>query len=472
MAKKEAKFGLLQKLLSLKALNSFNFKIPFRYSKIIGCLLFWGVLQVSAQQYSNSGYHHDHGQQKAVELDMPSVCEHLQVLVKHHDHEQAHELITETLKENPRQPDCFFYNAKLYYNHKLAGRDKHSKYLFDSLMVLYDKWFASSRNPIEVLNYKGRDVRDYYYKQPDSLRRYCALYKRIYDADKENLHPYNLKMMAFCACDLHDKVNIDSLWQFTKSKAMAYNDHLWKAPYKSLKRELIKCPKMSCGQLHGYLHPDLLSGREGSEETQSVATLLVQRGCATPKGMEIKTALVSSDPKATNTLAANNPGVVEKKELVNNFTDFMIKANNSMSEKKYSQALESYDLAIKSASSPIEKADGYLGMATASENLRDFKKAKQYAITVHELLPDETEGLRFLSKLYQKGERTCNFQTAKELAAFHILLSNIAWSLSNSEESDAWKENANLTELYRSGEAKSGDKVKLGCFIQEEVELP
>ncbi|MBC7389337.1 MAG: hypothetical protein H7329_09015 [Opitutaceae bacterium] len=433
-------------------------------------LLLSAGFTVNAQQYSNSGYHHDHGQEKATDSDMPSVCEHLQALVKHQEHEQAHELIIETLKENPIQPDCFFFNAKLYFNHKLAGRDKHSKYLFDSLLVLYDKWFSSSRNPIEVLNNKGRDVKDYYYKQPDSLRKYCALYKRIYDADRENLHPYNLKMMAFCACDLHDKINIDTLWEFTKNKAITHNDHLWRAPYKSLKRELIKCPKMSCGQLHGYLHPDLLSGREGTAETQNVATLLVQRGCATPKGMEIKTAMVSSDPKVVSSLAVNSPA--EKKETVNNFTDLFIKANNSMAEKKYAQAVENYSLAVKSATSPIEKADGYLGMATASEYLKDFKKAKEYATTVHELLPDETEGLRFLSKLYQKGERTCNFQTAKEIAAYNILLSNIAWSLSSSEESDAYKEKAELDELYKSGEAKSGDKVKLGCFIQEEVELP
>ena len=427
---------------------------------------------VFGQQYNNSGYHHDHGLQKATETDMPSVCEHLQALVKHHEHEEAHDLIIETLKENSLQPDCFFFNAKLYFNHKLAGREKHSKHLFDSLLVLYDKWFASSRNPVEVLNNKGKDIRDYYYKQPDSLRKYCALYKRIYDADKENLHPYNLKMMAFCACDLQGKINIDTLWQFTKAKAQLHNDHLWKAPYKSLKRELIKCPKMTCGQLHGYLHPDLITGREGTEETQNVATLLVQRGCETPKGMAVKSAMVSSDPNAVNSLSGSNPASISKQDPAINYTNLFIKANNSMAEKKYKQALENYELAMNNSTSPIEKADGLLGMAVASENLKDFKKAKEYATAVHELLPDETDGLRFLSKLYQNGERTCNFQTAKEQAAYNILLSNIAWSLSSSEESDALKEKANLFELYKSGEAKKGDKVKLGCFIQEEVELP
>ena len=444
--------------------------------KAFFCILFFSTT-LFAQQHSNTGYHLDHDQKKSTESDMPTVCEHLQTLVKHHEHEQAHDLINETLKENPIQPDCFFYNAKLYFNHKLAARDKNVKHLFDSLLVFYDKWFAVSRNPIEVLNYKGQDVRDYYYKQPDSLRKYCALYKRIYDSNKDNLHPYNLKMMAFCACDLNGKINIDSLWQFTKKQALTHHEHSWKASYRSLKRELIKCPKISCSQLQGYLHPDLVSGREGTEETQQVASLLVQRGCATPKGFTVRPTSSTNDGNSGSSL---NPGANSNQpkrpeivaEPVNIYAGLFKSAKSDYDAKKYKTAIIKYSEATKSAGSPIEKADCYLGIAMAAEGMKDIKTAIQYAKRVHATLPDETEGLRYLSKLYQKGENTCHFENPKEQSAFYILLSNIAWNLSNNEESDAWKEKAELIDLYKTGKAVSGEKVKIGCFIEEVVELP
>ena len=454
---------------------------------LIGSIFFVFILSlpqyVSGQQYSNSGYHHDHGQQKATETDMPSICEHLQSLLKHHYHQDAHELIVETMRDNPVQPDCFYHNARIYFSHKLSTREKHNKHLFDSLLVMYDKWFASSRNPNEVLNNKGIDVRDYYYKQPDSLRRYCALYKRIYEADKENLHPYNLKMMAFCACDLYGKISIDTLWQVTKQKASKSHEHLWKASYKSLKRELIKCPKLSCNQLNGYLHPDLVLGKDGSEETQKVAALLVERGCPTPAGFVVKAPASSGESKSTATVTASaKPDNLPQAELTkaalaeqvstSNYINLTRMADTYMLDKRYSDALDNYTLAVRSASSPIEKADGYLGMAIAADSLKDYKRAKEYGKTVHQLLPDETDGMRFLLHLYQKGEHTCHFETPKEQAALYILLSNIAWKLSSSEESDAWKEYANLGDLYKSGQAKKGDKVMVGCFIEEEVELP
>ncbi len=429
---------------------------------------------------------------------MPSECEHLQTLIRHHEHEHARAYIYETLAENGHQPDCFFYNARLFLKHQLAVQGDHARPTYDSLMRLYDQWFSVSRAPNMVLNWKGRDIRDFYIKKPDSLRKYCAMYKRIYDADKESMHPYNIKVLAFCACDLHGKIDVDSLWNFTRHQAQSHHEAVWKASYKSLKRELIACPRISCDKLHSLLHPVLSSGKEGSEETHQISTLLAKRGC---KGSSDGTVIGLPEPEtslgkqsaAFSENKAVKEAVPEKKEALQPETpappvssadpipepevvtayDALFKiAEKLTTEKKYTEALYGYEAALKSATTPIEKADSYMGMAIAADSLKDYAAAKKYAQTVHSLLPDELDGMKFLSKLYQKGEDRCGFHSPKELAAFYILLSNISWNLGNSEEADGWRENANLHELYKSGTAQKGEKVKIGCFINEEVELP
>ncbi len=435
------------------------------------------------------GHNQDHTQRKT-EVGEPSVCQNLSAMVQNHDHEQAHDFIYENLEKNPNQPDCFFYNARLYFHHKLSGREKHSKPTFDSLIVLYDSWFAASRNPNEVLNWKGRDIRDYYYKEPDSLRKYCAMYKRIYDADKENMHPFNLKMLAFCACDLNGKIDIDSLWHFTKKQAERHSEAPWKASYKSLKRELIGCPKVSCAQLHSLLHPVLASGKEGSEETHKLHQLMAHRGCTGYVKSTAPTSAIAplkeSEKKAPEpekipetpvkqieepTKAVIEP-IKEEPVKLSGFELLMKNGEVSIQSSDFPSALKNYDEATRIASNLIEKSDALLGMATASEAMNDFVKAKEYAMQVHHMLPDEMDGMKFISKIYQRAEENCEFKTPKEKSGYYIILSTIAWNLSSAEESDAWKEKAELTELYRSGGAKKGEKVKVGCFINEEVELP
>jgi len=445
------------------------------------------------------GAHNQDHTQRTVDQSMPGICEHVKTLVLNHEHEQARDVVYETLNENPNQPDCFFYNARLYFQHKLSGRHLHSKPTFDSLLALYDTWFAASRSPNEVLNWKGRDIRDYYYKQPDSLRKYCAMYKRIYDADKENMHPFNLKMLATCACDLNGKIDVDSLWAFTKKQADTHQEAPWKATYKSLKRELISCPKVPCSKLHDLLHPVLTSGKEGSEETLKLHVMLNQRGCPgyehhtvvnhkpAPNPVAVKKAEPKEEVKLqaiasaeTKLEATENPAPKKveqapiKEEVIqlSKFETLYKTGTVNMQMQEFATALKSFEDAMNNASSPIEKADGYLGMALAADSLKDYTKAKEYAMIVHHLLPDEMDGLKFLFQLYQDAEKSCNFSTAKERAGFYLILSRISWDLSNSEESDGWKEKADLTELYRSGKAKKGDKVKVGCIVNEEVELP
>ena len=439
------------------------------------------------------GAHNQDHSQRSADQSMPGICEHVKTLVLNHDHEQARDVVYETLKENPNQPDCFFYNARLYFQHKLSGRHLHSKPTFDSLLILYDTWFASSRNPNEVLNWKGRDIRDYYYKQPDSLRKYCAMYKRIYDADKENMHPFNLKMLATCACDLNGKIDIDSLWIFTKHQANTHQEAPWKATYKSLKRELISCPKVPCSKLHELLHPILTSGKEGSEETLKLHVMLNQRGCSgyehhtvinhKPTQTALKDAAkeetklqevasVESKSEKIETPIHNPVPIKEEEIILTKFETLYKTGTVNMQMLEYANALKSFENAMNNASSPIEKADGYLGMALAADSLKEYAKAKEYAMIVHHLLPDEMDGLKFLFRLYQDAEKSCGFKTDKERAGFYLVLSRMSWDLSNAEESDGWKEKADLFELYRSGKAKKGDKVKVGCIINEEVELP
>lgn len=468
-------------------------------------------------QHSLMGAHNQDHSQRTVEQNMSGICDQVKTLVLNHDHEQARDVVYETLNENPNQPDCFFYNARLYFQHKLSGRHLHSKPTFDSLLVLYDTWFAASRNPNEVLNWKGRDIRDYYYKQPDSLRKYCAMYKRIYDADKENMHPFNLKMLASCACDLNGKIDVDSLWIFTKKQADTHQEAPWKATFKSLKRELISCPKVPCSKLHDLLHPILTSGKEGSEETLKLHVMLNQRGCAgyehhtvinhkptpktetkvepieTPKAKvepkiepkeEVKLQEVASAgtkmevietpvPKIEPVAEQPTPAPIKEEPIKESKFETLYKTGTvNMQMQEYTTALKNFEEAMNNANSPIEKADGYLGMALAADSLKDYVKAKEYAMIVHNLLPDEMDGLKFLFRLYQDVEKSCGFATAKERAGFCLVMSRISWDLSNSEESDGWKEKADLTELYNSGKAKKGDKVKVGCILNEEVELP
>lgn len=452
------------------------------------------------QQFGEHGHHYQNRDENRGIEDVPSVCQHLQALVHNHEHEDAKYLIYETLKENVMQPDCFYYNARLYFNHRLSGgHDKGAKPLFDSLMAMYDHWFAASRAPTMVLNWKGRDLRDFYVKKPDSLRKYCAMYKRIYDADKESMHPYNLKVLAFCACDLHGKIDVDSLWHFTRSQALSHHEAAWKASYKSLKRELIACPRVSCSKLHALLHPVLSSGKEGSEETHKISTLLAHRGCR-PDGTQDPTvgfpapetsltANAKTEDKTQHKTsvpeegAAKEAGLVEEKpeqvpeplaepEIVTAYDALFKIAEKHMQSKKYTDALYGFGAALKSATTPVEKADSYMGMAVAADSLKDYVNAKKYALAVHETLPDEVEGMKFLAQLYQKGEDFCRFGSAKEHAAFYVLLSNVAWNLGNSEEADGWRENANLNELYRTGAAQKGEKVMVGCFINEEVHMP
>ena len=452
---------------------------------------------MAQRQFGEGGHQHaNHGQGDRGVEDIPSICQHLQTLVHNHEHEDARYLIYETLKENTSQPDCFYYNARLYFAHQLSGgHTKGSKPLFDSLMNIYDHWFAASRAPTMVLNWKGRDLRDFYVKQPDSLRKYCAMYKRIYDADKESMHPYNLKVLAFCACDLHGKIDVDSLWHFTRDKAMANQEAAWKASYKSLKRELIACQRMSCSHLHSLLHPAMSSGKEGSEETGKIAALMAQRGCRSDgmqdpnvkfpvqasssqhhrqKSQEEKATVpkVKMEESKKNEAGVKKADPLEEPEIMSAYDALFKIAQKHMMQKKYKEALYGFGAALKSATNPIEIADSYMGMAVASDSAKDYINAKKYAVAMHETLPDEVEGMKYLSRLYQKGEDYCGFHTPKEHAAFYVLLSNVAWNLGNSEEADGWRENANLNELYKTGNAQKGEKVMVGCFINEQVTLP
>jgi hypothetical protein len=342
------------------------------------------------------------------------------------------------------------------------------------------------------------------------------MYKRIYDADKENMHPFNLKMLVSCACDLNGKIDIDTLWAFTKKQANTHQEAPWKATYKSLKRELISCQKVPCTKLHDLLHPVLTSGKEGSEETLKLHVLLNQRGCSgydhhtvvnhkpAPKPVvspvpvqkeepkeEVKLQEVASaetklevietpapkeEPKQEQPVpapVAPVPAPIKEEPIKESKFETLYKTGTvNMQMLEFAKALKSFEEAMNNASSPIEKADGYLGMALAADSLKDYAKAKEYAMIVHKLLPDEMDGLKFLFRLYQDAEKSCGFATAKERAGFYLILSRISWDLSNSEESDGWKEKADLTELYNSGKAKKGDKVKVGCIVNEEVELP
>jgi tetratricopeptide (TPR) repeat protein len=249
------------------------------------------------------------------------------------------------------------------------------------------------------------------------------------------------------------------------------------------------------------LHPVLTSGKEGSEETLKLHVMLNQRGCSgyehhtvinhkpatnpiqkvEPKE-EVKLQQVASTETKMEVIETPAPKVESKTEQPAPIKEEVIQLSKfetlyktgtvNMQMQEYATALKSFENAMNNASSPIEKADGYLGMALAADSLKDYAKAKEYAMIVHHLLPDEMDGLKFLFQLYQDAEKSCGFATAKERAGFYLILSRISWDLSNSEESDGWKEKADLTELYRSGKAKKGDKVKVGCIVNEEVELP
>jgi tetratricopeptide (TPR) repeat protein len=276
----------------------------------------------------------------------------------------------------------------------------------------------------------------------DSTEKLMAFYTDIVFLKKSSVTVSQFHYVAQKLCESNGLLNVDSLWNYAASKQ---KDTAWQETRTKLEYQVLLCEHYPCAKLDSLFLRRI--GTASLEEAKIYASLLAQRQCA----------------QSTSYLKAQQ--IISEKEPT--FNSLFNQAKLLQKERRLSEASTAYAKAEKMARIPPQKSACYLGIAQCLEKQKINNKAKEFALLASEADPQNQESFLFLAQLYQKAEATCAFANEGEKLGVQLLIAQ------NLQKAGKKEEAAVYTNKVNSIKTKTAlpDKVKVGCFVNEEVEL-
>jgi hypothetical protein len=212
------------------------------------------------------------------------------------------------------------------------------------------------------------------------------------------------------------------------------------------KQLAILCPTFSCSSIDSLLDKafplDLM-------ETKKTISLLAQRGCTQGKTYEkLNQSLLDQEPS---------------------FNSLYHRAENDRETGKLNDAYHYYSKAEKIARSKEERSLCYLGIAKTLERQKNWAGAKDFATMAAETDAQNPESFVLLAQVLLVAEKECSFSSQEEKCALYLLVAQAYKCAKKTKEASNYFQKSSLGHLVPQTSPPS--KIKLGCFINEEVEL-
>ena len=224
-------------------------------------------------------------------------------------------------------------------------------------------------------------------------------------------------------------------------------DSISKKSNLELKYQAINCPEFTCLAIDTLFVTDSLT----LNQAKIISNLLTQRKCTSSK-----------------TYLKCNELVILKEPTFNSlYNQAEIYADLDSLNKAYLF----YTRAEKTARLSEQKSACFLGIAKLLEKQKQYEKAKEFGELASELNPLNQESFVFLAKLFEKAIILCEFKSEFVQSGIYLLAAKLYTKAGLNNLKDEYIIKSRIDELIKKEIIKSNQTVKLGCFINKEIEL-
>lgn len=368
----------------------------------------------------------------------------------------------------------------LKHKYENAKDDAKKKEYQDWILKLYDEQITCYKNDAYLL---GRKAFDMFYTFNTPYDKTLAVLKSAVekggnDSEYIVLDPYARIVVHQFTNDLMDKASARALYDQLNGIAdhNIANNEKFKTQFESAKASMnqsfmkIENHIFDCDYWKVKLMPEYEADKDNPEVVKTLFNKLRGQGCTNedPFMMELKT-------KYESYAAAENAKRKEEYEQSNP----AIMAKRAYDAGDYAGAVAKYEEAAAAADSQQKKGEYLFRIASISgRKLGSNSKAREYARKAAQARPDWGRPYMLIGDLYAKSSRSCGDSFQQRLA---VLAAIDKYAYAKSIDSSVASEASERISKYSASKPtkdeafmrgyKSGQSVKVGCWIGESVKL-
>lgn len=344
--------------------------------------------------------------------------------------------------------------------------DNRKNALQDSILWMYDQRIAYFENDASALDRKAYEAFQLYYKTPTKYAMLNELYEQAYEANGTGISDFNLnsymllaklyhqrdkqKMPAEKVLDIHTQIS-DIIASKLKNGGKADR----------LKKEQDKTDAW-------------LSSIEGILTCEFIEEKLLPKFKANPTDLSIAKKIFKYSVQAKCT---DKPYFLEASEQVfesdeTTFTLAKVLGSKYLSQGNLSKASEYLNEAKKLASTPDEKFDALIGLASINSKRGNKTKARSLAYEALSVKPGSAEAYNLIGNLYFKSFDDCAGGKSKVVDRGVFLAAYAMYEKAgNASQMKAAKDQFPSKEEIFTESYQAGQKITVSCWINESVAI-
>ncbi|GEC78972.1 hypothetical protein [Flavobacterium aquatile] len=399
------------------------------------------------------------------EIDCDNKQKQLSSAITNSDFAKANQILSETRLKCATKSEVFYLQGieVLKYNIELAADDKKEVAVLDLVKFYdqYDKNFPDNKNGNLInkamvlyeskiskeneayLSFDKAFAKDkFQFKNPNALYAYFKLFKENYN-DKKNNISFNQLLSKYGEVLSVVEKNKN---EFPEREVEFNNAFL--AVNSLVKEDLSK------ENVVAYAESNYASNKENAGWLESTANLLSQKAANAPIFGTVANQLHLLNPSSKSAYHLGN---------------FNLKTRNQ------SKAIEYFSQSASLSSDKLEKAKTYYTLANILSMI-DKSKAKEALKLASENNPSNGEYYVFLSSLYSNAVNECGTTTIEKKAIYQLAKITINKAAQVEPKFKATADQfSNKFEVPTQQELsqikKNGNKVAIGCWINETVQF-
>ncbi len=358
----------------------------------------------------------------------------------------------------------YINGVKIYQNLAANEKDPKKKVVYqDSVLLLYDMRIKYFDNEAKVLNRKAYDAYRYYSKDQSRYEELFNLFKNTFELNGEkvmnaNLLPYMdiVRRYKKAGGKITDQEVLDIYAEISKIINYKMNSGKNKEKLQVIQDNindlLVSIINVDCNFVQETMGPKLDRDPENLKLAKNILRLSFAGKC-----MKLDVAL-----KAAKIVEKNEPEYGLAKMI----------AQLCATKKDFECARKYYEEAISLTDENTKKADAYYYLATIMANQKKKASARNYAIKAVNADPTKKEAYKLIGDLYfnsfhecKKGENPVH-DRAVYLAAYEMYR-----KAGDAAGMKRAKEQFPTMEDIFTWNMNVGDKIKVGCWINETVTI-
>lgn len=370
------------------------------------------------------------------------------------------------LINSPNLHNSIYINGvKIYSGMAASEKDQAKKIIYqDSVLLLYDMRIKYFDNEAKVLNRKAYDAYKYYSKDKSRYEELFNLFKNTFELNgnkvmNSNLLPYMdvVRRYKLSGGKITDDEVLDIYAEITqiivfKIEKVGKNVDKLRKIQDNVNDLLVGTINVDCDFVDKNLGPKLKADPENLKLAKNILRLSFAGKC-----MSLDVAL-----DAAKVVQANNPEYALAKMI----------AQLCAAKKDFTSAQNYYEEAIDLTDENTKKADAYYSLATIMAS--DGKKvtARNYARKALDADPTKKDAYKLIGDLYYNSYKDCKkgenpiYDRAVYLAAYEMYR-----KAGDGTAMNRAKEQFPTMEEIFTWNMKVGDKIKVGCWINETVSV-